>query len=119
MTFILYGIKNCDTVKKARKWLDDHRVEYRFHDFRADGIEPQQIQQWLDEIGIDMLINKRGTTYRHLNDEQRDQLASTRPADLLAAQPTLMKRPVLDLGHERVVGFSVERYHDMFKTHTL
>lgn len=119
MTFVLYGIKNCDTVKKARRWLDAHRVEYRFHDFRGDGISAQQIEQWLGEAGPDVLINRRGTSFRHLDAAQRARLDSADAAKLLAEQPALIKRPVLDLGHERVVGFSESRYAEMFKTHTL
>ncbi|MDX9875288.1 MAG: ArsC family reductase [Spongiibacteraceae bacterium] len=113
MTITLYGIKNCDTVKKARLWLDQHQVPYRFHDFRADGIARDELATWLAELGSDVLINRRGTTWRQLDDAQKataDQDAAT----LLAELPTLIKRPVLDLGDRRVVGFQTARYAELF-----
>ncbi len=119
MTAILYGIKNCDTVKKARQWLDQHRIEYRFHDFRSDGLELQQAQAWLDEIGLDTLLNKRGTTWKQLDDKLRAQLTGDNAAALLIEHPTLIKRPLLDIGHQRFVGFSDQQYREIFKTHTL
>ena len=119
MTAVLYGIKNCDTVKKARAWLEDHRIEYRFHDFRGDGLEPGQAQHWLQEIGIDNLINKRGTTWKHLDENTRNSLGEHNAAALLAAQPTLIKRPLLDIGHQRFVGFNAAMYRTIFKVHTL
>ena len=119
MTAVLYGIKNCDTVKKARAWLDSHRIEYRFHDFRGDGLEPDQAQHWLREIGIDSLINKRGTTWKQLDEKTRETLSASNAAALLAAQPTLIRRPLLDIGHQRFVGFSEAMYRDIFKVHTL
>jgi arsenate reductase (glutaredoxin) len=119
MTAVLYGIKNCDTVKKARTWLDRHRIEYRFHDFRSDGLELQQAQNWMQELGIDSLINKRGTTWKQLDDETRNNLTANNAAALLVAQPTLIKRPLLDIGHQRFVGFSETMYRDIFKIHTL
>lgn len=119
MSATLYGIKNCDTVKKARQWLEQHRVEYRFHDFRSDGLDAQQTQAWLDEIGIDTLINKRGTTWKQLDENVRAQTTAKNAAALLAGNPTLIKRPVLDIGHQRFVGFSDTMYRDIFKVHTL
>jgi Spx/MgsR family transcriptional regulator len=119
MTAILYGIKNCDTVKKARQWLDQHRIEYRFHDFRSDGLELQQAQAWLDEIGFDTLLNKRGTTWKQLDEKLRAQLTADNAAALLIEHPTLIKRPLLDIGHQRFVGFSDQQYREIFKTHTL
>lgn len=119
MTATLYGIKNCDTVKAARRWLEDHAIEYRFHDFRADGLTLAQAQAWLDELGADTLINKRGTTWRQLDAKTRDSLNAKTAAALLVANPTLIKRPVLDIGHLRVVGFSIGNYGELFKRHTL
>lgn len=119
MSATLYGIKNCDTVKKARQWLELHRIDYRFHDFRSDGLSAQQTQAWLDEIGLDTLLNKRGTTWKQLDENLRAQMSATTAATLLAAHPTLIKRPLLDIGHQRFVGFSDQQYRDIFKTHTL
>lgn len=119
MTAVLYGIKNCDTVKKARAWLDQHHIEYRFHDFRADGLELKQVQSWLQELGVDALINKRGTTWKQIDEKTRNSLTTTNAAALIAVHPTLIKRPLLDIGHQRFVGFSEDMYRDIFKTHTL
>jgi Spx/MgsR family transcriptional regulator len=119
MSATLYGIKNCDTVKKARQWLDLNRIDYRFHDFRGDGLSTMQTQAWLDEIGLDTLLNKRGTTWKQLDEAVRAQMTAATAAALLAEYPTLIKRPVLDIGHQRFVGFSDPRYRDIFKTHTL
>jgi Spx/MgsR family transcriptional regulator len=119
VTAVLYGIKNCDTVKKARQWLERHGIEYRFHDLRADGLSREQAQAWLDELGIDSVINRRSTTWKQLDEATRNSLNETNAAALLAAQPTLVKRPLLDLGHQRLTGFSEARYGDVFKHHTL
>ncbi|MFT3929994.1 MAG: ArsC family reductase [Spongiibacteraceae bacterium] len=119
MTAVLYGIKNCDTVKKARAWLDAHRIEYRFHDFRSDGIDVKQTQNWLSELSLDELINKRGTTWRQLDEKTRNSLTASNAAALIVVHPTLIKRPLLDIGHQRFVGFSDSMYRDIFKAHTL
>jgi arsenate reductase (glutaredoxin) len=119
MTAVLYGIKNCDTVKKARSWLDAHRIEYRFHDFRSDGIDLKQTQDWLRELSIDELINKRGTTWKQLDEKTRNGLTANNAAALIVVHPTLIKRPLLDIGHQRFVGFSESMYREIFKTHTL
>lgn len=119
MSFVLYGIKNCDTVKKARQWLEQRRIEFRFHDFRSDGLDVARTQAWLDELGADVLINRRGTTWKQLDDAARARLEGSAAAATLAAHPTLIKRPVLDIGHRRYVGFSAALYDDIFKTHTL
>lgn len=117
----LYGIKNCDTVKKARQWLDQHAVEYRFHDFRSDGLSAEQVEGWLHELGADTLINRRGTTWKQLDDDTRAQLDAAGRGAVAAvlAQPALIKRPLLDLGHQRVVGFSADKYRELFQRHTL
>jgi arsenate reductase (glutaredoxin) len=119
MTATLYGIKNCDTVQAARRWLEAHDIEYVFHDFRADGLALAQVQNWLQEIGGNVLINKRSTTWKQLDATTRAGLEGSTAAAVLAANPTLIKRPVLDIGHQRVVGFSAENYSELFKKHTL
>ncbi len=108
--FTLYGIKNCDTVKKARRWLEDNNVEFTFHDFRADGLNQDQVQAWLDELGHAVLVNKRSTTWKQLDDGQKDQALGNAAAALLVEHPTLIKRPVLDTGKQRQVGFSAANY---------
>jgi Spx/MgsR family transcriptional regulator len=119
MTAILYGIKNCDTVQAARRWLETHGIEYAFHDFRTDGLALARVQGWLAEIGPATLINRRSTTWKQLDATTRASLEGNTAAALLAANPTLIKRPVLDIGHQRVVGFSAENYSELFKQHTL
>jgi len=115
----LYGLKQCDTVKKARNWLDQHDIEYRFHDFRSDGLSPEQARQWIDELGLDVVVNKRGTTWRQLDEHTRETLTEKNAPALLAEKPSLVKRPVLDLGHQRVVGFDAKSWQTLFKKHTL
>ena len=109
----LYGIKNCDTVKKARKWLEQQQIDYGFHDFRADGVTLAQIQTWHAELG-DALINRRSTTWKQLTDAERSQ-AESQPAALLLANPTLIKRPLLDTGKQRLCGFRADDYAELFK----
>ncbi|MBT5265236.1 MAG: ArsC family reductase [Rhodospirillaceae bacterium] len=101
----LYGIPNCDTVKKARKWLEARGVEHRFHDFRKDGLEPKTVAAWVGEIGLERLVNRRGTTWRKLDGATRDGLDDASAPALLCENPTLIKRPVIDLGEARLVGF--------------
>lgn len=113
MTTVLYGIKNCDTVRKTRRWMDDHGVKYRFHDLRADGIEPERLRAWADELGWEALLNRRGTTWRKLPDERKSDVDLEHAIELMLQQPALIKRPVLDLGTRRLVGFDAEGYADL------
>ncbi len=101
----VYGIPNCDTCRKARRWLDERGADYRFHDFRKDGLDRATVAAWLAELGADVLVNRRGTTWRQLPEDDRAKL-ETNAADLLVAHPTLIKRPVFDLGDSRQVGFA-------------
>lgn len=110
----LYGIKNCDSVKKARAWLAKQGVEYQFHDFRSDGLETQQVQTWLQEFGL-TLINKRSTSWKALDEQTREALSLDTAVELILAQPTLIKRPLLDTGGRRLVGFSEASYADTLK----
>jgi arsenate reductase len=113
----LFGIKNCDTVKKARLWLDAKSIDYRFHDFRADGINAEQIIRWLQTIGIETLINKRSTTWKTLSDIDKASLNESNVIPLLMANPTLIKRPLLELEANSYVGFKVDKYAAIFKQH--
>ncbi|WP_018953109.1 ArsC family reductase [Thioalkalivibrio sulfidiphilus] len=106
----LYGIKNCDTVKKARKWLEAHGVEYRFHDFRADGLEAKQIDAWIKAVGWETLLNRRGTTWRKLPEAVREGIDEKRAAALMLEHPTLIKRPVVEHGKQVLVGFDPDVY---------
>ncbi len=106
----LYGISNCDTVRKARKWLDAHQVEYHFHDFRKDGLTPEQINCWTDSIGMDKLLNKRGTTWRQLPEERKVGLDTPDLQALLLEYPALIKRPLLEGDTLCHVGFNETEY---------
>lgn len=114
MPVTLYGIKNCDTVKKARKWLTAHHIEYTFVDHRADGLDPEQLQGWLDQLGWEALVNKRSTTYRSLTDEEKSTLGPDTAAALLQAHPAMIKRPLLSLDKALYLGFKEAQYTTLF-----
>ena len=106
----LYGIKACDTMKKARAWLDEHGLRYSFHDYKAAGIDRASLQRWCAEHGWDKVLNRAGTTFRKLAEEQKADLDQTRAIELMLAQPSMIKRPVLDLGSRTLLGFKPELY---------
>lgn len=114
MTITLYGIRNCDTVKKARAWLDGRKIEYAFHDYKTAGIDAGRLQRWCMELGWDVLLNRSGTTFRQLPEADRRNLYASKAVALMLAQPSLIKRPVLDLGKQRLAGFKVELYERAF-----
>jgi len=111
---ILYGIKNCDTVRKARRWLDSRGIAYEYHDFREQGLDLATVSGWLERLPSDQLLNRRGTTWRQLDDETRNQLSEARIPDLLVANPTLIKRPVLDTGAHLTCGFDDKTWQQLF-----
>ncbi len=115
----LYGIKNCDTVKKARNWLDLHGIDYQFHDFREDGLDSTKVNGWLQELGWETLVNKRSTSWKGLSPEQRETMDANLALTAIMEQPTLIKRPLLDTGKERHTGFGAARYEEIFNRHTL
>lgn len=106
----LYGIKNCDTVKKARAWLDSQGIKYRFHDFRADGLSAGLLEDLEKPLGWETLLNKRGTTWRKLEEAQRENLDRAKAMALMLAQPSLIKRPVLQTGDKTLIGFTPDYY---------
>ena len=110
---IMYGIKNCDTIKKARKYLEENNVEYQFHDFREDGLNPIQLRSWISEWGWDKVINKRSTTWRNLPDETKENMDETLAMVVAEDQPTIIKRPVLELTDKVLIGFSEKTYQDL------
>ena len=114
MTTTLYGIKNCDTVKKARAWLDAHKIAYTFHDYKTAGIDATRLQKWCTELGWEALLNRAGTTFRKLPDADKQNLTEAKAIKLMLAQPSMIKRPVLDLGTHRVLGFKPEIYAGVF-----
>ena len=113
MAITIYGIKNCDTMKKARAWLDKHGVAYGFHDYKAAGIERGQLEAWAREMGWEALLNRAGTTFRKLPESDKQGLSEKKAIALMLAQPSMIKRPVLDLGGGKLlVGFKPELYKD-------
>jgi arsenate reductase len=106
----IYGIKNCDTMKKARAWLDSHGVAYSFHDYKADGISKDKLKRWADELGWETLLNRAGTTFRKLPDADKEGLNERKALALMLAQPSMVKRPVLEAGAKLLVGFKPEIY---------
>ena len=115
MTMItLYGISNCDTIKKARRWLNDNNVEYCFHDYRKDGLTLEQLQSWSEELDWELLLNKRGTTWRKLPEEQKQSIDKDSALALMVEQPAMIKRPLLDTGQEKHLGFKPDLYKSIF-----
>lgn len=110
MAITIYGIKNCDTMKKARAWLDGHGVAYAFHDYKADGIDAGSLKRWVKEHGWETVLNRAGTTFRALTEADRQELDAARAIALMLAQPSMIKRPVLDLGGRTLVGFKPDLY---------
>ena len=106
----MYGIRNCDTVKKARAWLDQHGVEYAFHDYKLAGVDAGQLQRWCRELGWEALLNRAGTTFRKLPDSQKKDLDERKALALMSAQPSMIKRPVVEMSGQLVVGFKPELY---------
>jgi arsenate reductase (glutaredoxin) len=108
----IYGIRNCDTMKKARAWLDAHGVDYDFHDYRTAGMDSARLARWCDELGWEVLLNRAGTTFRKLPEADRRTLDARKALGLMLAQPSMIKRPVLDVGGRLLVGFKPELYAD-------
>jgi arsenate reductase len=110
MGLVLYGIRNCDTMKKARAWLDERGIAYRFHDYKAEGIDRERLALWCGKLGWETLLNRAGTTFRKLPDGDKAGLDEAKAIELMLAQPSMIKRPVLDLGGRFVAGFKPEFY---------
>ena len=110
MTAKLYGIKNCDTMKKAWTWLDQHGVAYEFHDYKTAGVDRATLQDWAGKVGWEVLLNRAGTTFKKLPDADRQGIDEARALDLMLAQPSMIKRPVLDVGGKIYVGFKPDAY---------
>ena len=110
----IYGIKNCDTMKKARAWLDDRGVAYGFHDYKTAGIERSKLEGWAREAGWETLLNRAGTTFRGLSEKDKNGVTEKKAIALMVAQPSMIRRPVLDIGGKLVVGFKPEQYEKAF-----
>ena len=114
----LYGIKNCDTIKKARRWLTENEIEYRFHDVRTDGINRSDLQRWMKILDWEKLLNRRGTTWRNLPEAVRDNISKTSAVDVMLEHPASIKRPVLAHDNSFYLGFSADSYESIFETQT-
>ena len=114
MTLTLFGISNCDTVKKARRWLDERGVAYRFHDVRKDGLDPARLQGWIDALGWEKLLNRSGTTFRKLPDDQKEGLDAAKAKALMLDQPAMIRRPLVDADGDLSVGFSADDWQRRF-----
>lgn len=110
MPITIYGIKNCDTMKKARAWLDKHGVDYSFHDYKAAGIDKDHLARWSNKVGWETLLNRAGTTFRKLPDAEKANLTEKKAMALMLAQPSMIKRPVLEVRGKLLVGFKPESY---------
>lgn len=111
--FTLYGIPNCDTVKKARAWLDRHGVAYQFHDYKKAGIDAARLKRWCHELGQEQVLNQRGTTWRKLDESERSDLNEARAIKLMQAHPSVIKRPLLDTGKQLLLGFDEKVYQGL------
>ena len=114
MPITIYGIKNCDTMKKARAWLDQHGVAYQFHDYKSAGVERGELEGWAHAVGWEVLLNRAGTTFRALPEKDKQSLGEKTAVALMVAQPSMIKRPVLETGGKIEIGFKPERYAAVF-----
>jgi arsenate reductase len=110
MRITIYGIRNCDTMKKARAWLDANGVEHEFHDYKVTGIDRATLEKWAKAVGWEVLLNRAGTTFRKLPEPDKAGLTEARALKLMLEQPSMIKRPVLERGKTLLVGFSPEKY---------
>ncbi|WP_171052267.1 ArsC family reductase [Vibrio sp. Hep-1b-8] len=114
MTITMYGIPNCDTIKKAKKWLEAEGVEYNFHDYRKQGIDKAMVEAFCQQLGWENVVNKRGTTFRQLSQEQKDNLDQNSAIELLVEQPAMIKRPILVANDTYHLGFKADQYAAIF-----
>ncbi len=110
----IYGIRNCDTMKKARTWLDERGLAYAFHDYKAEGIDKARLEAWAKHVGWETLLNRAGTTFRKLPEKDREHITEKKAIALMANEPSMIKRPVLDAGGKLIVGFKPEAYAKFF-----
>ncbi|AEG01691.1 ArsC family reductase [Methylomonas methanica] len=106
---IVYGIKNCDSIKKTKTWLDSRSLHYQFHDYRIDGLDPALLQQFADKLGIETILNQRSTSWRQLDDAQKRDLTPEKALELMLTNPTLVKRPIIAIGERLFAGFKPEQ----------
>ncbi|WP_379553703.1 arsenate reductase [Qipengyuania sp. DGS5-3] len=114
MTIHFYGIPNCDTVKKARKWLDAQSLEYVFHDYKKEGADPAKLASWIESQGVDVVLNRRGTTFRKLSDEDKADIDAAKAVTLLQEHPSMIKRPVVEYTGGILIGFKEDAWSAAF-----
>ena len=114
MNVTMYGIRNCDTVKRARAWLEEHHVAFDFHDYKSAGIDRERLTSWVAELGWERLLNRSGTTFRKLADEQKQDLNEAKAIDLMEKQPSMIRRPLIEKDGRFLVGFDPDRYRQDF-----
>jgi len=110
----LYGIANCDTMKKARKWLEQHGVDYTFHDYKKHGVPQKELKKWCKQLGWETLLNRRGTTWRKLDDATKDTVDEKSAIQIMLDNPSIIKRPLLDMDGQYTAGFSADAYKTLF-----
>lgn len=111
---VIYGIKNCDTIKKCKKWFEANDITFTYHDYRTDGIDKEMVTTFVQHLGWENVVNKRGTTYRQLSDEQKSSLNEESAIELLLEMPAMIKRPVLTLNDQYHLGFKPAQYDALF-----
>jgi Spx/MgsR family transcriptional regulator len=111
----LYGIKNCDTVKKAMKWLAENGIKYQFHDYKKEGVDKVKLTEFVQKFGFEKLINRKGTTWRQLSEQEQNKITNDQTAlDLMQEKPSVIKRPIIDIGSKQLIGFDVSEYENLF-----
>jgi Spx/MgsR family transcriptional regulator len=115
MSIEVYGIPNCDTVKKARKWLDARGIDYSFHDYKKEAADPAKLRRWIETAGVDAVLNRRGTTFRKLDDAEKADIDADKAVTLLQRHPSMIKRPVVEHPGGLLVGFSDRAWEEAFQ----
>lgn len=110
----IYGIPNCDTIKKAKKWLNDNAIDFEFHDYKKQGVPEKELKKWVNALGWEALLNKRGTTWRKLDEKTKENIEQSSAIKIMLDNPSIIKRPLLDLNGNYSVGFSVDSYRLLF-----
>ncbi|MBU6339549.1 MAG: ArsC family reductase [Rickettsiales bacterium] len=111
----IYGIRNCDTVKKALLWLENHNVKYQFHDYKKEGVDSTKIKEFVKKFGWEKILNRKGTTWRLLGEEQKNITDEESAIKLMLEKPSIIKRPIIDLGKNQIIGFDENEYRNFFK----
>ena len=111
---VMYGINNCDTIKKAKSWLNEHHIDFDFHDYKKLGIEHSQLTLWVQQLGWEQLINKRGTSWRKLDESSKQNMDDQLAVTVMMDNPSIIKRPLLVMGEQKILGFNQQQYQQLF-----